>query len=517
MIEQIGRGAMGVVYHAHDSVLGRDVALKVVARANVAAPGNLERFRREAQAMAQVTHPNVVKLYDVGELEGDPYLVMELIRGDNLAGAFAKRGMRARVELIEKVARAVHAAHEQGVVHRDLKPQNVLIDEAGEPHVMDFGLARLEDGAPLTRDGLAVGTPPYMAPEQLRGGAIDPRTDIFAMGAMLYEALTAQVPFPGENVAETFNGILTAEPVPPRSLNRRVPPDLETICLRALEKEPGRRYPTATELADELRRYLDGEAIEARPPGPIERTLRFLRQHRAVVVPSLVAIAGALAVWIALQLTMPRMLEAESNYREWQERARIAEQRLAATARVKASLDRALELVYDGNATPEELRQRAQEARQTAHDIATMIPTLVEAYVVRGRAYRLLGNFDLARADFDRALRRLPEYGDAYYERALLSLEQGTDGAAADFAAAVKQGVAGRREMHLAKLWLDYLQGGRQTVIDETSAAIARGGRVEDYLLLRGIVTKSVADLEEAQRRRPNDAWFRAELEKARR
>jgi len=518
ILETIGRGAMGVVYRAEDSALRREVALKVVSRASVASAGHLERFRREAHAMAQVDHPNVVKLFDVGEHDGDPYLVMELIRGEKLGAAFARRPLRARVELVEEVARGVKAVHERGIIHRDLKPENVLIDAAGRPHVMDFGLARLEEGAPLTRDGLAIGTPPYMAPEQVRGGVIDARTDVFALGAMLYEALTAIVPHRGATVAETFHAILTLDAVPPRQLNARVPGDLETVCLRAIEKDPAARYPSADAFADDLRRWLDGEAIQARPPSVLQRAVRLLNRHRAVATPVGVAVAGALAVSIVLQTMIPRMYTAESNFREAQERARMAEIRGAALARVNGALDQALELVYDGAATSAELRLRAQEARQVAQDIAQYLPTLLEARVAHGRALRLLGDEAGALEDFDRALRRHPEFGHAHFERGRLRLERAmrsgaTDElarAAEDFDAAVRYGMPSRREIDIARLYALFLKGRREEAVAGATRVIDLGGQVEDYLALRGMARTdpraAVDDFTAALHRRPNDA-----------
>ncbi len=520
IIELIGRGAMGTVFRAEDTLLNREVALKLVAHAAVSSPGSLERFRREAQAMAQVDHPNVVKLFDVGEINGDPYLVMELIRGDHLATAFAQRPMRARVQLIEKIARAVQAAHDRGIVHRDLKPQNVLIDGTGEPRVMDFGLARLDDGAPLTRDGTAVGTPPYMAPEQIRGGAIDARTDVFGLGAMLYEALTAQVPHPGGNVAETFHAILTQEPVPPRRLNARLPLDLETVCLRALEKEPDKRYATAKALAEDLRRWLDGEAVDARRPGALARVFRFLHRRRAVVVPVGVAVAGALGITTTLQLTMPRVRQVESNWAAAQEQAKAAETRAAAMARVQAALDRAVECVYDGAASGDDLRARASEAERLARDLTNAMPTFMEAHVAHGRALRLLGDDVGAKADFDRALRRNPNLGEAYFERGRLLLDRAMrarapemEQATRDFESAVRCGTPSRREMELARIWAIALKGNRDGAIAEASRVIELGGRVEDFLALRGAARTdaraAIADFDEALRRRPNDAWLR--------
>jgi serine/threonine-protein kinase len=267
----LGEGGMGCVYRAWDRELKRTVAVKVLRDAVVETIR--ERFRREGQAMAGVSHPNVVAVYDAGDEGGKPHLVMELVDGKPL-NAFMREGeVRSRVALLEKAARGVAAAHEKGIVHRDLKPANILVTPAGEPKVTDFGLARAarEIGG-LTRTGITLGTPLYMAPEQVEGGGrgVSARTDVYALGAILYEMLTGRPPHECDDIVELYGRILMREPARPRSVDPRVPVDVETICLKALEKNPLARYAHAAAFADDLRRWLAGEPIVARPPSTLE-------------------------------------------------------------------------------------------------------------------------------------------------------------------------------------------------------------------------------------------------------
>jgi serine/threonine-protein kinase len=293
----LGQGGMGVVYRARHLRLNRPVALKMLLTGPYAAPAESKRFLREAEAVAALHHPNVVPLYDCGELDGRPYFTMELVEGGTLGQKLSGTPLPAReaAVLVAALADAVQAAHAAGIVHRDLKPSNVLLSADGTPKVADFGLARRADGGPgQTRTGVAVGTPSYMSPCQARGdkSALGPATDIYALGAILYECLTGRPPFKAESTLETLQQVISQEPVPPSRLNARVPRDLGTICLKCLEKDPTRRYPSAAALADDLRRFGRGEPIVARPPGVAELAARWLRRR-----PSL---AAALAAGVLL-------------------------------------------------------------------------------------------------------------------------------------------------------------------------------------------------------------------------
>jgi WD40 repeat protein/predicted Ser/Thr protein kinase len=284
LIEEIARGGMGVVYRARQVTLNRLVAVKVLLLSE--NPSEARRFRREAKLAASLSHPNIVAIHEVGEQEGQPYFSMELIEGRSLAELSRNKPMGARraAELTRTVAQAVHFAHERHLLHRDLKPSNVLVDAQGVPHVTDFGLAKRSDGdADLTLAGQVLGTPNYMPPEQAeakdRQGSV--AGDVYSMGAILYHLLTGRPPFIAESVTQTLRLVSEIDPVSPRLLNPDVPRDLETICLRCLEKNPQRRYASAQELADELGRFLRHEPIHARPVGPAGRLLRWCRRRPA--------------------------------------------------------------------------------------------------------------------------------------------------------------------------------------------------------------------------------------------
>jgi hypothetical protein len=297
LVERLGEGGMGVVFRAIDEELGREVALKMLKTAQAYSAGQMERFQREARNTARLRHPGIATLYEIGHAGDTVYLSLELLAGK----PFDPKGgdLHVRVALLEKVARAVQYAHEQGVIHRDLKPGNILVDQDGAPHLLDFGLSRdLESPSELTRSGAFFGTPSYAAPEQAEGRVreLDARADIYSLGAILYEVMTGDVPFTGASIAEILRKVSVEEPASPKG-----PADLRTICLKAMEKDPGRRYASAGALADDLGRWLRGEPIHARPISATARVLRGAKKHRAVLIPAGLALllgAGA-GLWIA--------------------------------------------------------------------------------------------------------------------------------------------------------------------------------------------------------------------------
>ena len=337
----LGRGGMGVVYKARHLRLNRPVALKMLLAGPYAGPHELARFQREAEAVAALKHPNIVQIYDVGDLDGRPYFTMELIEGGSLAQALAGTPQPARqaAGLVATLAGAMQSAHEAGIVHRDLKPSNVLFASDGTPKITDFGLARRFEGeAAITLSGVWVGTPSYMAPEQAIGksSAIGPAADVYALGAILYEMQTGRPPFRAETAAETQRQVIEEEPARPSKLNARVPRDIETICLKCLQKDPRRRYGTAIELAQDLQRYLRGEPIVARRIGTLERASKWVRRHPATAAWILGALLLTIALicggwWLFAERTATRRA-VEDDLREaaqWQKHSSWAEARSA--------------------------------------------------------------------------------------------------------------------------------------------------------------------------------------------
>src|SRR5881628_1296419 len=304
LLEEIGRGGQGVVYRARQKSLNRIVALKVIGLAHWATEAHVKRFRLEAEAAASLNHPCIVPIYEVGERDGACYFSMGLVEGGQL-DAVAKREpilIRHAAELIAKLARTVSYAHEHGILHRDIKPGNILLDAKGEPHLTDFGLARLlETKSTVTRTLEVLGTPSYMAPEQALGenAAVSSATDVYGLGAVLYQLLTSHPPFAGGTTYETIKLLLDTEPRQPRLWYLKVDRDVSTICLKCLEKGPKRRYSSALALAEDLERWLKHEPILARHTGIITRGKKWVRRNptSALLAASLVALAAA-ASWI---------------------------------------------------------------------------------------------------------------------------------------------------------------------------------------------------------------------------
>jgi serine/threonine-protein kinase len=283
LVRKIGGGGMGEVYEARQLRLGRTVALKLLLPGQLSAPSGRQRFRQEAEAAARLRHPGIVQIYDV-ELEGEPYFTMEYVAGPSLSERLAQGPLpiREAAEIVRQTALAIAHAHQQGVLHRDLKPSNVLLDEQGRPRVTDFGLAkRLDVDAGLTLSGQVMGTPSYMSPEQAAGkvSQIGPRSDVYGLGAILYELLTGRRPFLGATVSETLQQVQHQEPVPPEKLNFRIPFELSVICLKCLHKDPERRYASAQALAEDLRAFLEGRPIQARPETMLFRLYHAVRHE----------------------------------------------------------------------------------------------------------------------------------------------------------------------------------------------------------------------------------------------
>ncbi len=410
ILEELGRGGMGVVYRARDLALNREVALKTALLGGSGSPAAIQRLLQEARTSAALDHPAIVPIHDSGEEDGVPWFAMAYVRGKTLDRIWrdeATPNLRERVRLILEVARAVAHAHERRVIHRDLKPSNVLLDADGHVHVLDFGLARrLDDGVRLTMTGQMIGTPQYMPPEQIDGerDRIGPASDVYALGALLFEATTGRAPFIGATPAEIVLAALTQDPPSPRSLSPRVPVDLETVCLRALEKEPERRYLHAGEFADDLDRWLRGEAIQARPVG--RGTLLIRRAWRNKTRSAVLAVLILAALWGAWETLSSRRL---------QERVRSDLRQRAGTY-----LSTALDLRRQGLPMPRIQADLRPKMLAAVREAEAQEPGRAEPAYFEGRMARAVLAFDEALVAQDRALAREPGFLPSRYERAIL-------------------------------------------------------------------------------------------------
>jgi WD40 repeat protein len=311
IVRRLGAGGMGVVYEARQRSLRRSVALKMIRAPGTATPRDLARFRQEAEAAARLDHPNIVEVYEAGEFDGSPFFTMKLVAGARPLSSELEQGALEReqaVTLVCTIARAVGYAHRRGVIHRDLKPLNILLDPAGQPSLVDFGLAKLFgqslSGAQrirnLSDDGKLFGTPQYMSPEQVRGQELTTSTDIYSLGVVLYELLTGLPPFNNNGVGEVLRSIAEKIPAPLQSAGRKLPRDLQVICLKCLRKRPEKRYGTADSLADDLQRWLDHEPIQARPTPTAGRVLRWVRRHPGATVLGTITIASTIVAMTTL-------------------------------------------------------------------------------------------------------------------------------------------------------------------------------------------------------------------------
>ncbi len=407
ILGELGRGGMGVVYKARHLKLGRVVALKMILAGGHAGAADLARFKTEAEAVARLQHPNIVQIFEVGEHGGLPFLSLEFCGGGSLDKKLAGTPLppKEAAALVETLARAVQAAHDKGVVHRDLKPANVLLTEDSTPKITDFGLAKkLDADAGQTRTGAVMGTPSYMAPEQAGGKTAEmgPACDVYSLGAILYECLTGRPPFKAATTLETLQQVMADDPVPPRQLQPKTPRDLETVCLKCLEKQPGRRYGTAPELAEELRRFQAGEPVRARAVGTVERAAKWARRRPAMaaaygllMAALVLGLGGGGATWL--------WLRAESA-RGDAERAR------GEAIRARDDLKGALQRTETAEGAAEKARDDLQGALQREQDAKRQLTE----YAYADRIYLAQHEWDAGH--LERARKLLQEAGDLQEE-----------------------------------------------------------------------------------------------------
>jgi WD40 repeat protein/tRNA A-37 threonylcarbamoyl transferase component Bud32 len=373
LLGEIGRGGMGVVYKARQSKLRRTVALKMILGGGHAGAASLDRFRTEAEAIARLQHPHIVQIYEIGEHAGLPYFSLEFCAGGSLEKKLGGTPLppRPAAALVEALARAMQAAHDKGIIHRDLKPANVLLAEDGTPKITDFGLAKKLDPEPgaaatgaLTQSGSIMGTPSYMAPEQAGGKTkeMGPACDIYSLGAILYECLTGRPPFRAATPLDTVLQVVSEDPVPPSQLNARVPRDLETICLKCLRKEAGKRYVRAVDLAEDLRRFQAGEPITARRASRRERLVKWVHRKPAQATAVAVSVLAGLTLltgglWFTSELRQER--DNALRLKDTAERNLVTSQLLRVGMIFESDPDGALALLYDSQTIPLELRDAA--------------------------------------------------------------------------------------------------------------------------------------------------------------
>jgi tetratricopeptide (TPR) repeat protein/tRNA A-37 threonylcarbamoyl transferase component Bud32 len=507
--EKLGEGAMSQVFRGMDRQLHRPVAVKILRENLLFQETARKRFVREAQSLARMDHPNVVRVYDSGGTGTQMYLVMEFVEGESLGSILGRKGkdLRGLLALLEQAARGIHHAHQKGVIHRDIKPHNILVTKAGELKVADFGLAHLLDSDPgLTGTGAVLGTPLYMAPEQVSGsaGQITHRTDVYALGAILYEMLTGWPPHRGSSISEVYEKILHENPLPPHLAADGVPAELEVIALKAVEKDPSDRYASAEEFADDLRRYLAGEPILARPASTVTRWARWARKRQAILWPVLAAgvlVAIGATSWIARQ-----QRETEAS-------------RLLVSARYP--LDRAARAQYSRGTRVQDFSRWVGEADGAIEKAVQLAPELPSAHHLRGEVQILKGHYEEAERSWREAIKLDPKLGSAHFRLGQVLLwqaylykeEMWSDPKGLRRAASTKQALEGAEELQIAQAegsgfdselqreiavaMLAYLQGKPESVRETCKRAIERFGDAEgteEFHWLLGLLPATPAE-----------------------
>jgi serine/threonine protein kinase len=429
---ELGRGGMSVVFLAMQSSLNREVALKRLLTGQLSDNADRERFRREAEAIARLQHPNFVQVYETGETRAGPYLVMEYVRGGTLRDRINNRDLTPQegARLVELIARAMHVAHGAGLIHRDLKPGNILMTRDGVPKVADFGIVKRSSEPGMTKTGEILGTPGYMAPEQASGMIRETTAsvDVYAMGAILYEILTGRPPHRGMDAIETLLLSLSEEPPTPRRLSPRIPVDLETICLKCLEKKPGARYASALDLADDLHRYLDGQPILARPTPLWERARKWIVRHPAwsttigvstIALIATFAIMTAYSIWLAEEKSV-----ADQNLATARKMiSQTVDFLVADTPHAQEGLldDRRRRLIETSLAFHEEYVRLNEKRLDLRGEIAETSKAIADLSLILGDTQRARREYANARARLQSTLRDRPNDVEAQFRLALVA------------------------------------------------------------------------------------------------
>ncbi|HXX93614.1 MAG TPA: tetratricopeptide repeat protein [Planctomycetota bacterium] len=519
-VSRIGAGGMGEVYRAWDRDLGRWVALKFLKHDE---PEELARFQREARTAARLSHPHIASVYEVGEAGGKPFIAMQFVDGQTFA-RFPRNRVREVVELVRDAALAIHHAHEQGVVHRDLKPANLMVESStsvGRPRVfvMDFGLARqTQVDSSLSVAGQILGTPAYMSPEQARGdlAAVGERSDLYSLGATLYEMLTDRPPFQEKDVYGLLKKVVEAEPVPIRKLTPKVDRDLETIVMKCLEKDPGRRYGTALEFAQDLGRWLGGEAILAHPPSTAYRAWKFASRRKGILS---VAAGGVAAVTLVAGILIPKVL-AQSRAREAdRQSAFLREQALKELGSLWAEAVVVKEWTRQAFRQPAQIRDELQKVIGKVGDYIRRHPDHPQGYYVRARERRDFGDFAGAEEDLGEATRLAPAFAPGWALLARVKLDRyyhalfGADELTRMEQTAAAESLLGQAQQALARGWSGGAEG---LAVERWGLSRTREDEINDTVVraLEELWTAknepgAIALVREAQERSPSEEYCR--------